>query len=367
MMGMKIIWHIILGVANVLLAAVMLVSAYGGSVSPESSVIPALVAMMFPLMLPLMLIALVWSCFVSWKGVVFNLVVLMCCINPILRICPLNFDTEERIAKAPKGSTFSIMTYNVYLLWDVTGAKSPTNRTVDYIISSGCDIVAYQEAYDFGGSSYGGLSQEQFDRLKETYPYSAYGPDRELGVLSKYPIKRLPVKLADTNSFYLGCYEVNINGKPITLVNVHLQSLGLTPRDKEIYRNLTGGHKESMDTVRHALLHKLKDAFHARARQAIKVRHLLDDISGPVIVCGDFNDISGCYAMRAIQGHDMGDTYRMAGLGPAVTYHDNRFYFRIDHILYRGLTPLKCYVGDNPASDHYPVCAVFSTDAELHI
>lgn len=367
---MKKLWHIVLACVNLALAAAVLLSAYGGTVSPESGVIPALAAMVFPLLLPVLLLALVASFFVSWKGVVFNSVVLLCCSGPILDICPLNFDSSERVDAAPAGTCFSVMTYNVFGLNNVEGGASGNadtpNPTLDYIIKSGYDIVAYQEAYDFNARHYMGVPQRQLEALRAAYPYMAYSENSEIGILSKYPVKKISVNIADTESFFIGRYEVDVHGTKVTVINLHLQSIGLNDDDKRLYRRLTSGHTENMDTVRHTLLHKLKNAFHARARQAIKVRHLVDEISGPVIVCGDFNDIPGSYAQRAIQGHDLKDAYRDAGLGPAVTYHANRFYFRIDQVLYRGISPLKAVVGGNPTSDHYPVCVMFSTVPDLH-
>ena len=362
---MKRLWHIFLGILNLLLAICMLVSSFGGTVSPDVSVVPALMAMLLPFFLPLMLVALVVSCFISWKAMVFNLVVLLCCSSSILNICPLNFDADERLKEAPASSRFSIMTYNVMELnyLNSHGEAEWGNRTptVEYLASSGCDIIAYQEAYNLGGKEYPGVSAEALSKLHEEYPYVARSSSGYLGLLSKFPARYIGANIGDTPSFFADCYEVDIRGVTVTIVNVHMQSIGLSGEDKELYHELTSGEKVSVETVKQTLLHKLKDAFKARARQAIKVRHLINDLHGPVILCGDFNDIPGCYAMRAVMGNDLRDAYRDAGLGPAITYHANRFYFRIDQILYRGLTPLKVRVWTHGPSDHYPVVAQFST------
>lgn len=368
---MKRLWHIFLAAINLLLAIVFLLSAFGGTVSPESSVIPALVSMLFPFFLPLMLIALVSSCFISWKAVIFNIVIIACCAGPILNICPLNFNAPKLVKASNPTTRFSLMTYNVMELNNLhdrdSNEKEPRTRTVQYMADSGCDIIAYQEAYNLHSPQYPEVSTEALNALRTAYPYIACGKNSYVGLLSKYPVKYIPVNIADTQSFHAECYEVDINGKIITIVNVHLQSIGLNSEDKNLYRQLTDGGSVSMDTVKHTLLHKLKVAFKARARQAIKLRHFINELRGPVIVCGDFNDIPGCYAQRALMGHDMRDAYRDAALGPAITYHDNRFYFRIDHILYRGVSPLKVKVRANGFSDHYPVVGTFSTTPDLHI
>lgn len=79
-----------------------------------------------------------------------------------------------------------------------------------------------------------------------------------------------------------------------------------------------------------------------------------------MIVAGDFNDIPGCYALRELCRDDFRNAFTEAGCGPIVTYHANRFYFHIDHIVYRGNMEAVAYRrGDCEASDHYPVIATF--------
>ena len=79
-----------------------------------------------------------------------------------------------------------------------------------------------------------------------------------------------------------------------------------------------------------------------------------------MIVCGDFNDTPGSYSYRTVRGDDMRDAYLDCAFGPAITYHDNRFYFKIDHVLYRGnLRAVDIERGRIDASDHYPLLATF--------
>lgn len=97
------------------------------------------------------------------------------------------------------------------------------------------------------------------------------------------------------------------------------------------------------------------------------VRQYVDSVSDPVLLCGDFNDIPGCYAYRVIAGGDMTDAYRAAASGPAITYHADRFYFRIDQMMCRGdLTPLRVWRGTIPSSDHYPLIGYFALGNDLH-
>ena len=137
--------------------------------------------------------------------------------------------------------------------------------------------------------------------------------------------------------------------------------------DKTLYEDLFRKAPQSeralrrqVKDVKTQLISKLAHAFRLRAEQAHIIRHTIDSIGGNFIVAGDFNDIQDCYAVRTILGSDMHDAYADCALGPCITYHGNRFYFRIDHILYGGdLKAVSCRRGDITSSDHFPMLAKF--------
>mgnify|MGYP004449285907 FL=1 len=91
------------------------------------------------------------------------------------------------------------------------------------------------------------------------------------------------------------------------------------------------------------------------------MRKNIDEISGPVIVCGDFNDTPSSWTYRTIRGSDLADCYCDCGLGHTITYHENRLYFRLDHIFYKGegLKAIRIERGNDKFSDHYPLMATF--------
>ena len=61
-----------------------------------------------------------------------------------------------------------------------------------------------------------------------------------------------------------------------------------------------------------------------------------------------------------LRRRDMRDTFTECGNGFAHTYHDNRFYFKIDHIMYRGSLDAVAWKRDKSGdSDHYPQVATF--------
>ena len=167
----------------------------------------------------------------------------------------------------------------------------------------------------------------------------------------------------------MGCFKINVKGCDIHLMDVHLKSIGLTPEDKELYKETLdlpenkSELKRELKEVKSQLLTKLADAFRTRTFQAREVRKVVDSIGGPFIVAGDFNDIPDCYAVRTIRGKDMHDAYADAAFGPTITYHGDKFYFRIDQVLYKG--PFKAVDierGDIASSDHNPLLTTFLFD-----
>ncbi|MDE6574961.1 MAG: endonuclease/exonuclease/phosphatase family protein, partial [Muribaculaceae bacterium] len=191
-----------------------------------------------------------------------------------------------------------------------------------------------------------------------------FGGRSSQGIFSKYPIRPLHFEVSK-NTFPggdLAAYRVEMpDGRRVTVFNVHMASYNLNSNDRALYHNLTELQKENIHDVRTQLIHKLKLAAMKRARQTQQLMRWLRQYGGPdAIVCGDFNDVTGCFAMHTLEDAGFRDVYTQTGFGPMITFNDNRFYFCIDHIMYRGdLRPVWLSKGRTKASDHYPLMAEF--------
>ena len=96
-------------------------------------------------------------------------------------------------------------------------------------------------------------------------------------------------------------------------------------------------------------------AFRKRAAQVDKIRELLDRLNDPTIVCGDLNDTPISYTYHQLKG-DLQDAYVAQGFGPGITYYENLFLFRIDHVFHSDhFQTANVEIGDVTYSDHYPV------------
>lgn len=366
-------------ILNLGVALGLLCAAYGGKVAPEVSTLPALFSMTFPFWFGGAVALVIADLLLRqrWLAAV-PAIALACSLGPIASYAPVNL-VKKKVSDQDSAKVFTLLTFNTAALVDIereqrraagtlTTDSSP-NKIADYIIHSGADIVLTQEFVDVKENLYLGFSQRMVDTLNTVYPHRLFaeGPRGTYGehrcmIFSKFPMRR--VALPEANGFSeWSAAIIDIRGMETLVVDVHLQSIGLSRQDKDLYLELTEGEgsKGKVLAARNTLFSKVSLAMRYRARQARTLRHAIDSIGVPnVIVAGDFNDIPGCYAIRQIAGDDFRNAFNDAANGPMITFHSDRFYFHIDHILYRGdMEAIDCGRGDCPESDHYPVLATF--------
>ncbi|MDE6378251.1 MAG: endonuclease/exonuclease/phosphatase family protein [Duncaniella sp.] len=363
------VYRTLLLIANLVAGALTIASAYGGIPDPRITVIPALLSMMLPGFLIGGLL-LVPVDFLSRRGKWSLIIVAAWLISlpPLLDYSPVNISVRS-LTPAERERTFSLLTYNVLNLYDFRGEIDTITRnaTLDYILSTDADIVSMQELETVQTWPLWKITAEQIDELKHRYPYRAVNVSNQLTVLSRYPFTQVKLNVPAEHGIRMALFRFDIKGETVHLFNVHLESIGLSMADKDLYENLFRKAPQSeralrceMKDVKNQLISKLAAAFRLRAEQADIIRHAIDSIGGNFIVAGDFNDIQDSYAVRTILGDDLHDAYADCALGPCITYHGNKFYFRIDHMLYGGdLEAVSCRRGNILSSDHFPLLGEF--------
>lgn len=347
---------------DVITVVLLLASGYAGNVSPlKYGGAWGILGLTFPFVLALFALLVVVHLFWFRRCMFILGTGLVLCAGPVFTYCPLNIHFGREKA-APGDSTFTVLAWNVANLIDQRPYGSydrAYNAMVSYILRRDADIVCLSEAQHLGVSDSLRITAAQYDSLQHRYPYIIIS-GRAQATLSKFPIRPIHTSI-DRPAFGngdVGMYHVTLpGGRLMSLFNVHLQSLGLSAGDKDLYVDLTQLHRENFDDVRSQLLSKISAANVARARQTQILLGLIRHYGGPnVVVCGDFNDVPGCYAIRSFADAGFHSVYPQLGFGPMITFNANRFYFCIDHVLYRGdLRPLNFDKGTTRASDHYPL------------
>lgn len=356
------IWHrtltVILIIVNLIATAGLIVSAYAGTVNPVSHPFASAVAMTFPLWLIGTIVVLAVSLFLRRLIALIGAGALCAAMPAILDYSPVNLPVKI----SDDAETFTLMSYNV-MSFAAQNNKYPgdVNPVISYILREDPDIACLQEVEQLGICPAYHMTAAQIDSLHAQYPY-VYKSHATQAILSKFPVEPIQIDFKNPGAD-MACFRAEIRGRKVTIFNVHLQSFALADEDRKMFLRLTrlqGDENEIKQMQRH-LIDKICAAAPRRVEDTEQLIRYIDKYGGPnVIVCGDFNDVPGCYSLRMLAEQKLKEVYPEVGFGPMITYNAGRFYFRIDHILYRGdLRPVAMRRGNIRSSDHYPVEATF--------
>ena len=355
--------RILLLVGTLLVSGAYLLGAYSGYIPPVRWIIPAFLGLFFPALLVAQIgVTIFWLLAWDKRRLLLVAAVWLISLPQLLVYFPISraeksLGTEEE--------SLRILSYNVCAFGFKPHTKTSPNATLQYIKSSGADIVCIQEAMLNQNPWAGVVSKTLRSYLDEDYPYiNVIRVNRggsTLALLSKYPIKE--AKEIPLPSWVNGAvaYKVDIRGKETLVINVHLESFRLHRVDGEDYLRLA----KDGDAVRlkDALRAKLSPTFRSHNIQANIIHDLIQRYgSGRVIVCGDFNDTPLSYARYKI-GEGLEDAFVSKGNGLGISFHTRPFFVRIDHLLFgTHYRNLRCEVDKTASeSDHYPIEAVLTT------
>lgn len=354
------IFRLVMRCVSVVVWALTILSAYGGRFNPEYITIPSVLCLALPYLAGLsVLLILFWLMQRRIFFTALGVLAIAACIGPVMKVIPLNTSKEA----SPGARTFKIMSWNVLHTEDIEQPESTTNRAVEYMINSGADVICLAELDNFSPSEFKNASPELIDSLMRAYPFRAGISSTDIKVLSRYPVDR--AGLSDDSDFgrrRFDFFKIHFPGKTLTVGMVHLYSYDLSEEERQVVTEIKSVDtaKTSVKEFKGSIMAKLRKAFRRRAENASELRKTIDRITGPLIVCGDFNDVPNSWAYEMIAGDDMRDAYIETNFGPSITYNLHMFYFHIDQMLYRGpLKALDLEVGKIKTSDHYPLIGEF--------
>ncbi|MBP5688738.1 MAG: endonuclease/exonuclease/phosphatase family protein [Muribaculaceae bacterium] len=356
---------VILLVITVLMALLLVASAWGGVIDPRKSTLFPMLTLGLPIVFVVNLVILVaWLLFMRWQYALIPLAAILISWSPISTVCPLNFFSKNY----DSDSSFKVMSYNV-ANFDYTNQDKPS-KPMRHILDMNADFVLMQEGsqdrYFLTVPNVIGMREE----IEQKYPYHSDGY-RDLVILSKYPYIVVPdsafVTSPDQNvDVYAKAFDIEMpNGKQLRIISLHLRSLGMDRKDKNLYtdlirREVNVNNRSNLQRIKHSLYDKLRRAFVLHAEEAEIIRSMIDNGPSNVIVCGDFNEVPSSYCYRKIRGDDFHDSFQDCGCGFTYTFNASRMHFKIDHILYRGDMEAVDWRRDKiPDSDHFPQVVTF--------
>lgn len=351
---------------NIVVILLLFSSFLSWLVSPLKTNLFSYIGLGFGIILSINILYLcLWILLRKWKLALVSVLAIIVCHKPATTFFPIHFCTPK-----PPQESVKLLTYNVEGFVNENKKDDRSHPILDYIVNTDADIVLLQE-YLVSKTGESLRTQKDVNRILNQYPYRSvvalessgkyhiYG----LACFSKYPIeKSQEIKF---NSSFNGAamYTVNVNGKRIDVVNVHLESNRITAEDKQLYSEFLQNEEHvNLNDITKNIRSRLGRAYRLRTEQTEKVRRFMKENSrgDAQIICGDFNDTPISFAYAQMK-KGMKDAFVSTGIGPGITYHEFLFRFRIDYVLHS--PDMKAYearVDKIKYSDHYPVTAYFT-------
>lgn len=352
--------RLVLKILSFILYAITICAAYGGYVSPDIWAFPSVLTLGLTILAGLTFAAGI--CWLATRHLFmagFAAATIAICWSPISAVSPLGRSKSPE----PGERTFTLMSYNILHGIDLEQPDSRQNRGFSYIARISPDIVCLQECSS--ENEIMGINPQLADSLLRQYPYRIFDVESGNAVMSRYPVRNLHSAITnESGGGAFAIYRIQMPGdKSLTVINAHLTSYCLTEQERDVVTDIRGvrSARRSLGEFKGSIMDKLKVSFRQRAADARELRAAIDRIEGPLVVCGDFNDVPASYSLRTVMGDDMNDAYRETNFGPTATYNRHRLFFHIDQILYRGpMRALDVEKGKQKNSDHYPLTATFA-------
>ncbi len=343
---------------NIIAVLALLISYFAAWVNPEVNWQIAFFGLAYPFFVIInFLFAIYWIIRKRWFAII-----------PIIAIAIgwntladyIQFNSAE---KTTTDNKIKILSYNAHLFKPIKTNKydkQSKHEMMEMILNEEADVMCIQEfyyrkkgIYDIKDSliekgSYKYFEQEVFEK-NETETMS-------MAVLSKYKILNTELVSFYDHPHANMCMIVDIlkNGDTIRLFNVHLQSISFQPEDYQ-YLDKVKSEVDADLVSSKRIGFRLKNAFIRRAKQAERIKELIDESPYPVIVAGDFNDTPASYAYHVIS-NNLKNTFREKGFGVGMTYNGAFPNFQIDYILCsEKLQVLNFKIIKKKYSDHYPI------------
>lgn len=307
----------------------------------------SVIGLLFPIFLCLNLFFLVLWLIYKPRIIVIPIVGMLLCASFILDYYPLNFGNDKGDGE------LTVMSWNAGFFQNLPNDSMQVG--IDYIMESGADIVCLQE------NRPGQVFATAMDKSLQTYGYHKEVKGSRI-VLSRFPIlSSMSLELESDASNSADVFELLMGEDTLTLMNAHLECYRFSLDEKDDYGSaLKSRDRNQMKEEFKYLTGKLGYASRYRGLQVKTIEEYLDSLPPhrSVILCGDFNDTPISYAYQRMSKR-MDNAFRARGRGVGISYREQKFPVRIDHIFYsRDWECTKAKIDQNiTASDHYPIIA----------
>ncbi|WP_099462977.1 endonuclease/exonuclease/phosphatase family protein [Parabacteroides provencensis] len=259
----------------------------------------------------------------------------------------VKLDTKKQTDRDIKIITYNVDNFHL-------GGINTFGEIIDWVNKERPDIVCFQEC---PGNYF--MPEDSLSKTFSFLPYfcstAEVSSTSGLAVFSRYPILSYePIIYPGSNNKSMKV-TLDIQGDTVQLFTNHLQTTSVNSIKPRLYQAKESMNSQEGTEAAFQLAFQMKKNFVLRAMQADFVRQLIDNSTGDIIVCGDFNDTPASYVYNHIKGN-LTDGFRDSGSGFGYTFRELKRIFRIDYIFYSGSFEGLRYDSPNlPWSDHKPV------------
>ncbi len=336
----------ILAGANLVTILLMWTACWSTHISPALYPKLSQAGLLFPIFLALNIaFILVWL-FIAKRWMLLSLLGIALCWGYTQDYCPVNLDKE------PTGKNILVLSYNVASLTAASNDVFDGHKAIDYITSSGADLICLQECPG-SGKMYNLLAH----RMDSLNYHMRHGVG--MCIISRWPFVG-DVVYKTVGAFGNGslAWCIDMDGDTTLVINNHLQSNGISAEEKSEYGDAIESYdKERMKASGRLLFSRLTQAAAKRAEQTDSVCQLISRYSGhQIIVAGDFNDTPISHTFQRISDQ-LKSAFSESGNGLGISFVGKGFPVRIDHIFVSNhwQTDSTHVDAGLQASDHRPI------------
>lgn len=311
----------------------------------------AVVGLIFPFFLFLNLLFLPFWLLFRPRMLVVPVVGMAVCGGYVLDYFPVTLFSHE---VSDNEDVVTVMQWNAYDFHSFP--RDSIGAGFSYLEESGADIICLQE-YGFQNRRF----QEFHDSLRAR-GYNLWQGNTLRCIMTRYPILACDTVKAETLRHNgTEAYHLLMDGDTVTVVNAHLECYRFTEGDKDEYVSMLNQRSKSKFKREVLfLLQKLSSSSRNRALQTQALADYLDRLpkGRRVILCGDFNETPISYSYQTVSRR-LRNVFRACGKGIGITFREEKFPVRIDHIFCsRDWDCVSVRIDHSmTASDHYPVVA----------
>lgn len=248
-----------------------------------------------------------------------NYIVLITGLIGIVYYWPLVFQWSPLSKTTNQNNHFiRVASYNVHNMQAEYGLSS-LDRVADFVNEEQIEILCLQEV----PSEYNSTILLNAFKLM---PYILISEDEvesdsRLVILSKYPLKSPRTLSHMFRPHYALFGDVDYEGKNVKIINCHLQTTNWNQSNN------------SQNSINVDIISRTSDNFLKREIQTNTIKSMLNKISDPMILAGDFNDSPLSYTYGTLVS-GLEDSFLKAGNGYGATYRYLGGVYRIDYIFF---------------------------------